>query len=651
MSIDKKTLEKEIDKLKKGLKKREKKSILCYKILKDNFEHLYPEVFSEVIEANIDEYNFINKIKELPSDIAKLILAKKIAKNLIESNEYKKALDIMRQVEKIQDKELYLLIGKCFYELKNFNEAKKYLEKIKDDRDKETLKILAETYSELGKSKEAGSLFVKIGDIDRAIKEFLKDNSIDKIMEYAEKASDELKLEVIDYLIKKGLIGKAKHIEENIKSESLRTIAKAKIEYNTEGIVQDVNKLREILKEAKYNKDLINMIISTYTKTRRYKEAIELAEKYKDISFSDNSIKLNIAISLKETGNELQATKILATLINSELKSNVKELLTEIKNTTKSDEVKELCEIVLKEDSFIKSLKNKLFKSKNFISEKISSIFGERAEIDSDTIDQIEEMLISFDISYNVVNKIINELKKDINSKNVKTKEDIKKFIKDKIYGILKPREGKLNLKNKPSIILVVGVNGTGKTTTIAKLGYLLKKQNLEVLFSAGDTFRAAAIEQLEAWGNRIGITTIKQKQGSDPGGVVYDSINIAISKNYDVVIIDTAGRLHTKENLMEELKKIRRVIEKLTNREPDEILLVLDALTGHNAINQAKYFKEAINITGIILTKLDSTAKGGIIVSIADKFDIPIKFIGTGEKIEDLEPFDAHKFVDALFD
>lgn len=651
MSIDKKRLEKELDKLKKGINKREEKSLIAYSILKEAFYEEYEELFKEDINLNLDEESLTKKIKDIPSDLAKIIIAKKLAVKYIDSNDYNKALDILKQVEKLNDNEIHKLIGICFYKLNNYNESKKYLEKVKNASDKETTIILAKVYSQLGKYKDSAELYIKTGEIDSAVKEFLKANEIDKALNLIDNISDETKYDLLNHLIKNRKIDIVKKFVEHIKDEKLSLLIKAKIEFNEKQSTSYTRELSEIIETSKDKKGILSIIIASYVNMKKYKEAIEVAKKYKDIVLADDFMKFNLAIALKETGNELDAVKILATLMNSDFKKRAKEIISEIEEKSSNEEVKDLCKVVLKEDNIVKRLKEKLLKSTNFFVEKLQSIFTEKTELDLSILDEIEELLISFDISYDIVSQIIKDLKRNLNSKNIKTKEELIEFIKSKIYHILKPREGKLNLNNRPSVILVVGVNGTGKTTTIAKLGYHLKNNGYRVLFCAGDTFRAAAIEQLENWGNRLQIPVVKQKQGADPSGVVYDSINIAISRGYDVIIIDTAGRLHTKENLMEELKKIKRTVEKLLNREPDEVLLVLDALTGQNAINQAKYFKEATNITGIILTKLDSTAKGGIIVSIADKFGIPIKFIGTGEKVEDLEIFDADKFVSAIFD
>lgn len=288
-------------------------------------------------------------------------------------------------------------------------------------------------------------------------------------------------------------------------------------------------------------------------------------------------------------------------------------------------------------------LKDNLLKTrKNFI-ERIEGVLGvtKASEL---IIDELEEILITSDIGLKATREIIGLLRDN-------TPDDIKEFLKGEIIKILKKGEAPLNINgHKPAIIMVVGVNGSGKTTTIGKLAKRFREEGKEVFLVAGDTFRAAAIEQLTVWSDRAGARVIKHKSGADPGAVVFDAIKSAKAKNIDIVIVDTAGRLHTKIPLMEELKKVKRVIDKELPGSPQEILLTLDATTGQNAINQARIFHETIGVTGIVLTKLDGTAKGGIIISIIKELGIPVKMIGTGEGFEDLRDFNAEEFGEALF-
>jgi fused signal recognition particle receptor len=297
-----------------------------------------------------------------------------------------------------------------------------------------------------------------------------------------------------------------------------------------------------------------------------------------------------------------------------------------------------------KKASWKEKLKNALTPTKELFIQSISKLINGRSKIDEEMLEEIERILIEADIGVEITFKLIDVLKQE------KTKPDqIQDLLKDKIVEILSVGSSSLNIDKKPFIIPVVGVNGVGKTTTIAKLGKRFKDEDLKVMFVAADTFRAAAIDQLEHWAEKLKVDFIKHQHGSDPAAVIYDSIIAAQSRDIDVVIIDTAGRLHTKINLMEELRKINRVCSKLINDAPHEVLLTLDATTGQNALVQARQFTDYIPITGIVLAKLDGTSKGGIVVAIADQLKIPIKLIGTGEDLSDLIDFDPEEFAQSL--
>ncbi len=299
---------------------------------------------------------------------------------------------------------------------------------------------------------------------------------------------------------------------------------------------------------------------------------------------------------------------------------------------------------------FFEKLKNGLKKTKDSLMGKIDALLKSFSVIDEDFFEELEETLITSDVGVETSVKICDMLRERVKSEKIKEPEDIKNALKDIIAGILGEGET-LDLSTKPSVILVIGVNGVGKTTTIGKLSKQLKDSGKSVLVAAADTFRAAAIDQLEVWTNRAGVDIIKHKEGSDPAAVVFDALAAAKSRNVDVVICDTAGRLHNKKNLMEELKKISRIVHTQAEGCSLEVLLALDATTGQNAVNQARQFNEAADITGIILTKLDGTAKGGIIISITDELKIPVKLVTVGEKIEDIQPFSTTDFVNALFE
>ncbi len=299
---------------------------------------------------------------------------------------------------------------------------------------------------------------------------------------------------------------------------------------------------------------------------------------------------------------------------------------------------------------FFDKLKQGLFKTKTAIVDKVDALFKHFVKVDEDLFDELEELLISADIGVNTTEEILDELRDVVKDKHIKEPGEVKKELFDILRRMIGEHEP-LNLSTKPSVILVIGVNGVGKTTSIGKISAELKRQGKKVVVAAADTFRAAAAEQLNVWTDRAGVDIIKQAAGADPASVVYDAISAVKSRNADVLIVDTAGRLHNKKNLMDELAKIDRVIARELPSAAKETLLVLDATTGQNAVYQAKEFKEASKITGLILTKLDGTAKGGIVISIKKELGIPVKFIGVGEQIDDMKPFDSKEFAGALFE
>lgn len=284
------------------------------------------------------------------------------------------------------------------------------------------------------------------------------------------------------------------------------------------------------------------------------------------------------------------------------------------------------------------------------ITAQMDEVIESYEEITDELFDELEEILIMGDVGMPTAERIIRDLKRKIENDKIKDVKQVRETMKDIVSGVVWGGSY-LRLRSKPSIILMIGVNGVGKTTTIGKLALRLKGQNRRVILGAADTFRAAAIEQLQVWADRADVDLIKHAEGSDPAAVVYDTIQAGKARGADVIIIDTAGRLHNKKNLMDELNKISRVIDRELPDASKEILLVLDATTGQNAVNQAKDFKEAAGITGIVLTKLDGTAKGGVVLAINNELDVPVKFVGVGERIEDLQPFDADAFAAGLFD
>ncbi|MDG5470260.1 signal recognition particle-docking protein FtsY [Jeotgalibacillus sp. ET6] len=320
--------------------------------------------------------------------------------------------------------------------------------------------------------------------------------------------------------------------------------------------------------------------------------------------------------------------------------------------------------------SFFKKIKDKLTQSQDNMSDKfregltktrdnfttkMNDLVARYRTVDEDFFEELEEILFQADVGFETVVKLIEELKMEVRRQNIKDTKDIRGVISQKLVEIYQGEDqdtdALLHLQEEDlTVILFVGVNGVGKTTTIGKLAHQFKEDGKKVMLAAGDTFRAGAIEQLEVWGNRVGVDVVKHGEGSDPAAVMYDAVQSAKAKKADVLICDTAGRLQNKVNLMKELEKVKKVIEREIPGAPHEVLLALDATTGQNALTQAKIFKEATNVSGIVLTKLDGTAKGGIVLAIKQELGIPVKFVGLGEKMDDLQPFDAEKYVYGLF-
>ena len=298
---------------------------------------------------------------------------------------------------------------------------------------------------------------------------------------------------------------------------------------------------------------------------------------------------------------------------------------------------------------FFEKLKQGMSKTKTSLDEKINNVFKSFKKVDDDFLDELEEVLIMSDIGMDTSIKIMNNLRQRIKKEKIQDEEEIKEALREEMIQILSKTDINLKLNTNPSVILVIGVNGVGKTTSIGKIANRLAKDGKKVVIAAADTFRAAAVEQLEIWAKRAGADIVKREEGVDPASVVYDAIKITRQKNADVLIVDTAGRLHNKKYLMDELRKIQKVIKKEMNECDEEVLLVIDGTTGQNAISQVRAFKEEADITGLVLTKLDGTAKGGVVIGIVEENNIPVKFIGVGEQIDDMEVFNAEDFVKAI--
>ncbi|MHC1726437.1 MAG: signal recognition particle-docking protein FtsY [Syntrophobacteraceae bacterium] len=327
-----------------------------------------------------------------------------------------------------------------------------------------------------------------------------------------------------------------------------------------------------------------------------------------------------------------------------------------VAETGEQESQEELAEEEVQEEEapksgFFRRLRERLSKTREkFVSRVDRLVLGKKI-IDEDLLDELEEILITSDLGVKTTEMLLRKVADKVKRKELSDPSKLREQIREEIRGVLEVEAPPLDYRaDKPFVVMIIGVNGVGKTTTIGKLANQLKQQKFKPMMVAGDTFRAAAVEQLSIWGERAGVPVIKQKSGSDPSAVAYDALDAAVARDIDVLLMDTAGRMHTKVNLMEELKKIHRVVNKKMPAAPHEVFLVLDASTGQNALSQAKLFKEGIGLTGIILTKLDGTAKGGIIAAICDELKVPVRYIGIGESMDDLRPFDPDEFTRALF-
>ncbi len=309
--------------------------------------------------------------------------------------------------------------------------------------------------------------------------------------------------------------------------------------------------------------------------------------------------------------------------------------------------------IAAKTEAVTSKFKEGLAKTRSVLTDRVAELFSRRQKIDEAFYEELEEILIGADVGVNTVMELTGELRDEVKKRKIENPSELQPILSEKLTDMLRGKDGDTELKMNPdgiTVILFVGVNGVGKTTTIGKLAWRFKQQGKSVLLAAGDTFRAGAIEQLEVWGQRTGVDVIRQEAGSDPAAVMFDAVQEAKRRGAQVLLCDTAGRLQNKVNLMEELAKIHRVIQREIPGAPHETLLVLDAATGQNALQQAKLFGEKSGVTGLVLTKLDGTAKGGIVIAIRNEMSLPVKFVGLGEKMDDLQEFDAEQFVHALF-
>lgn len=394
-------------------------------------------------------------------------------------------------------------------------------------------------------------------------------------------------------------------------------------------------------------------------------ETVEIKEELDNVKENENiqteEVKQNIhidknnnleEISLESVNEEISSEDISEEKATNETnKDSLEEsIISETKTQEDYSKEDEIVEESQKKVNLFERLKQGLTKAKQGITDKIDDVLKSYTKVDEDLLEELEEILITADVGVNTTMEIIDKLRDKIKENKITEPQDVKKELKNIVEDILTNENTILNVEKSPTIILMVGVNGVGKTTTIGKLANRYRQEGKKVLLAAGDTFRAAAIEQLEVWASRSNVDIIKHQEGADPGAVVFDAIKAAKARNVDLLICDTAGRLHNKANLMNELGKVFKIVDREFPEANKEVLLVVDATTGQNAVVQAKTFKEVADITGIVLTKLDGTAKGGVVLAVKSEVDVPVKLIGVGEKVEDLQDFNAKAFSDALF-
>ena len=383
-------------------------------------------------------------------------------------------------------------------------------------------------------------------------------------------------------------------------------------------------------------------VAATQEQQEEVKEEVETVE---EVNHATEEVSLDSSVEVEEK-QEIKEEEEVA--VETEEVDTIDESTEAVEEEIVKEVVEEKTEEV--KVSLFERLKQGLTKAKQGITDKVDQVLKSYTKVDEDLLEEIEEILITADVGVETTMYIIDKLTDAIKTKKITDPQDVKGELKLIIEEILTNDNSTLDVSHSPSIIIMVGVNGVGKTTTIGRLASRYKKEGKKVLIAAGDTFRAAAIDQLEVWANRSGVDIIKHQEGADPGAVIFDSIKAAKARNIDLLICDTAGRLHNKANLMNELSKVFKIIDREYPEAKKEVLLVVDATTGQNAVSQAKSFKQVCDITGLVLTKLDGTAKGGVILAVKSEVDVPVKLIGVGEKMEDLQDFDAKAFSEALF-
>ena len=455
----------------------------------------------------------------------------------------------------------------------------------------------------------------------------------------------------------KKLFGFGKKKKEEIQEEPVE-------ELEVEETEEDSQNVEDSKEEVK--SDLENDEDNSEYDSQKEQEEVEILEEDEIESNKIEETKNEEAVSQEILEEQIEAQEEAKEEIAEieEIKAEDIEKVQDIETQEKQDEIEESEDTVenqiddeLEEEeekpkkvSLFDRLKQGLTKAKQGITDRIDEVLKAYTKVDEELLEDLEEVLITADVGVNTTMDIIEKLEDVIRTKKITDPQDVREELKLIIEDILSKDDTKLDVSHSPTIILMVGVNGVGKTTTIGKLAHRYKSEGKKVLLAAGDTFRAAAIDQLEVWANRCNVDIIKHQEGADPGAVIFDAIKASKARGVDVLICDTAGRLHNKSNLMNELGKVFKIVDREYPEAKKEVLLVVDATTGQNAVSQAKSFKEVCDITGLALTKLDGTAKGGVILAVKSEVDVPVKLIGVGEKMEDLQDFDSKSFVDALF-
>ena len=455
----------------------------------------------------------------------------------------------------------------------------------------------------------------------------------------------------------KKLFGFGKKKKEEIQEEPVE-------ELEVEETEEDSQNVEDSKEEVK--SDLENDEDNSEYDSQKEQEEVEILEEDEIESNKIEETKNEEAVSQEILEEQIEAQEEAKEEIAEieEIKAEDIEKVQDIETQEKQDEIEESEDTVEnqiddeveeeeekpKKVSLFDRLKQGLTKAKQGITDRIDEVLKAYTKVDEELLEDLEEVLITADVGVNTTMDIIEKLEDVIRTKKITDPQDVREELKLIIEDILSKDDTKLDASHSPTIILMVGVNGVGKTTTIGKLAHRYKSEGKKVLLAAGDTFRAAAIDQLEVWANRCNVDIIKHQEGADPGAVIFDAIKASKARGVDVLICDTAGRLHNKSNLMNELGKVFKIVDREYPEAKKEVLLVVDATTGQNAVSQAKSFKEVCDITGLALTKLDGTAKGGVILAVKSEVDVPVKLIGVGEKMEDLQDFDSKSFVDALF-